>query len=73
MGDSLNSPLGVLALVVACSTSSVGYRCVTVMIEVLGQFCIQCLLDAQLGELHEQSSLANQVFRFFVTGWQFVQ
>jgi hypothetical protein len=61
---------GLLALAVAGIASLVGHRCMPVVAEVLGQFCVQRLLDQQLGQLLEQAVLADEVFGLLVVGQQ---
>ncbi len=61
---------GLPALAVAGVASGVGHRFVAFVAEVFGQFGVQGSLDQQLGQLLEQTVLANEVFRFLVVGQQ---
>ena len=61
---------GLLALAVAGVASGVGHRLVAFMAQVLSQLSVQGSLDQQLGQLLEQTVLADEVFGLLVVGQQ---
>lgn len=61
---------GLPALAVAGVASGIGHRLVAFMAQVLSQLSVQGSLDQQLGQLLEQTVLADEVFGLLVVGQQ---
>jgi len=73
MGSLTKAFQGLLALAVSLIAVGIRHRLVLAVAQMLGHLSIKRALDQQLGQLIDQSMLANQVFRLSVIRQQAIQ